>query len=93
MLWLIIVIGIILIMSLSTILDSRFGQALADRTSGRITGEVDKLMLERIQLLEGEVERLGGDLQRLQEESDFLHKLIAERPAKGNALPPGEDSD
>jgi hypothetical protein len=91
MFWMILA-AIVFLMALSKILDSRFGGVLAERMGGRVSADVEKLLVERIQLLEGEIERLGGDVHRLREESDFLHELIAERPPK-EALPPGDDPD
>ena len=40
--------------------------------------------------LEGEVERLNSELSRLDEESQFLHKLLEDRQGEaGHELPPG----
>jgi hypothetical protein len=51
-------------------------------------------MAERVAFLEGEVERLTSELSRIDEETEFLHKLLAERhPDAGNALPPGDGTD
>jgi hypothetical protein len=46
--------------------------------------------------LEGEVERLASELHRLDEESQFLHRLLTERAGGGeapDALPEGEGDD
>jgi hypothetical protein len=51
-------------------------------------------MAERLAFLEGEMERLTGEIARLDEESEFLHKLLAERtPDESAALPPGDRED
>lgn len=97
MFWYLIVVLILLIPLLAIILDSRLGQALAQRLErGRLSGG-DDMLAERIGYLEGEVERLNQELGRLSEESDFLHKLLAERSSASRederssaSLPEGE---
>jgi len=88
-----ILVLVILIPLLAIVLDSQVGRALASRLERRGLTEPEDLTAERIALLEGEVERLASEVQRLDEESQFLHKLLAERPAEGAraALPRGED--
>jgi len=88
---LILVIAL-LIPLLAIVLDSQVGRALASRLERRgLEGPAD-LTAERIAFLEGEVERLTGEIQRLDDESQFLHKLLAERPKEqGAALPPGDE--
>jgi hypothetical protein len=39
------------------------------------------------------VERLTRELQRLDEESTFLHRLLEEKSAPEGLLPPGERSN
>jgi hypothetical protein len=41
--------------------------------------------------LEGEVERLSKEVGRLDDESQFLQKLLEKRPGGAAALPPGDD--
>jgi hypothetical protein len=48
-------------------------------------------MGERIGYLEGEVERLSQEMGRLDEESQFLHQLLDERPGGAGALAPGDE--
>lgn len=88
---LILVIAL-LIPLLAIVLDSQVGRALASRLERRgLEGRSD-LAAERIAFLEGEVERLSGEILRLDEESQFLHKLLTERPKEeGAALPPGDE--
>lgn len=88
---LILVIAL-LIPLLAIVLDSQVGRALASRLERRGLEGPSDLTAERIAFLEGEVERLTGEIQRLDEESQFLQKLLTERPKEeGAALPPGDD--
>jgi uncharacterized small protein (DUF1192 family) len=91
--WPLIFVLILLIPILAIVLDSQLGRALAARLEKRSIGEPSDLMAERIGFLEGEVERLSGELARLEEESQFLHKLLTEKTggdAGRAALPEGE---
>lgn len=87
-----ILVLVVLIPLLAILLDSQVGRALASRLERRgIEGPGD-LTAERVAFLEGEVERLGEEISRLDEESQFLHKLLAERhEGDGAALPPGDE--
>ena len=80
MFWQLIVLLILLIPLLAIILDSRFGQALAARLEReRLGSGADDVGAERLAYLEGEVDRLSGEVARLSEESEFLHKLLTEK--------------
>jgi hypothetical protein len=86
-----ILVLVVLIPLLAIVLDSQVGRALASRLEARAQEAAGNLTAERVAYLEGEVERLTGEIQRLDEESQFLHRLLAERPAEeGAALPPGD---
>ena len=88
-----ILILVVLIPLLAIVLDSRVGLALASRLERRGLDGAPDLMAERIAFLEGEVERLTSEIGRIDEESQFLTKLLAERSKpEGAALPPGDDS-
>ena len=96
--WPLIAILVLLIPLLAVILDSQVGRALASRMEKGHLGEPENLQSERLAFLEGEVDRLDSELQRLTEESEFLHKLLtegdggpSEKPSA--ALPEGEPSD
>ncbi len=86
-----ILVLVVLIPLLAVVLDSRFGQALAARLERRgIEGPAD-LTSERIAYLEGEIERLSNEVARLDEEGQFVHRLLTERgDASGDRLPPGD---
>ena len=89
MFWQIIFVLVLMIPILAIVLDSQVGRALAARLEGRALGEPSDLAADRIAYLEGEVDRLGTEMSRLDEESQFLHKLLAELPER-EALPPGD---
>jgi len=74
------------------VLDSQVGQALARRLDRRGLGDGEDLWADRLVYLETEVERLTGEVERLTEESDFLHKLLSDR-GSSEALPPGDSPD
>ena len=77
----IIFILVLLIPILAIVLDSPVGRALAGRLERRSLGsETDDLTVERLASLEGELERLTTEVRRLEEESQFLHKLLTDRP-------------
>jgi len=92
--WQLILILVLLIPLLAIVLDSSVGRALASRLERRSLDGPSDLMAERIAFLEGEMERLTSEIGRLDEESQFVTKLLSERSeSTGAALPPGDDSD
>lgn len=86
---LIVLLVALMIPLVAVILDSQVGRALAARLEGR---GADSLSERRLAALEGEVDRLNRELQRLDEESAFIHQLLEEKRAPG-ALPPGDTND
>lgn len=86
-----ILVLVVLIPLLAIVLDSQVGKALAARLERRALDAPGDITAERIAFLEGEVERLGSEIVRLDEQSEFVHKLLTERQ-EGAALPPGDDS-
>jgi len=65
------------------ILDSQFGRALATLVEKRSRGDNGRTE-ERIALLEGEVERLAQEVRRLEEQADFVQRLLTERASTGS---------
>jgi hypothetical protein len=91
MFWQILFILVLLIPILAIVLDSQVGRALASRLEKKGLGQPDDLLQERLMYLEGEVERLSKEVGRLDDEGQFLQKLLEERPGETGALPPGDD--
>jgi hypothetical protein len=75
----------------AVVLDSQVGRAIAARLERSKEG--DTSLPSRVALLEGELERLTKTLDRLDEETTFLHRLLEEKPAaEEGLLPPGKRS-
>lgn len=87
MMWSVFLILVLLIPLVAVILDSRLGRALARRIEG---GSPDNA---RLAALESEVERLGREMERLQEQAEFVSRLLEERTEgpEASRLPPGDD--
>lgn len=91
MLVLIVLLVALMIPLTAVVLDSQVGRALAARLErDRELGGGDGAH-RRLSALEAEVERLSGEVQRLDEESTFLHRLLEQKRAPGS-LPPGSES-
>jgi hypothetical protein len=88
-LFLLVLMVALMIPLVAVILDSQVGRALAARLERRAP---DSLAERRLATLENEVDRLGRELMRLEEESQFLHKLLEEKRAP-EALPPRDRTD
>lgn len=86
---LVVLIVALLIPLTAVILDSQVGRALAARLE-KERGGLDDGAVRRLGTLEAEVERLNRELQRLDEESAFLQRLLEDRKPGGGALPPGD---
>lgn len=86
--WIVILVFALLIPEIiSTVLDSRLGRAIANQIEAKGTLEGTGPLTDRIRLLEGEVDRLTTDVQRLTDESEFFQKLLSERVADGRSTP------
>lgn len=86
---LVVLLVALLIPLTAVILDSQVGRALAARLEGN--REIGGGLATRMAALEGEVDRLGREVARLDEENAFLQRLLEERPAPEGLLPPGEE--
>lgn len=86
--WLILVGLVLMIPLVAAVLDSPLGRALAARIERRgLAGEEG--LGTRLAALEAETERLAAEVEKLQEESEFLRRLLEGKPP-ANPLPPGE---
>lgn len=74
-----ILVLVVLIPLLAIVLDSQVGRALASRLERRGLDSPTDAAAERIAYLESEVERLAAEVERLDEESEFVHRLLTER--------------
>lgn len=86
MMWSVFLILVLLIPLIAVILDSRLGRALANRVEGSGPDTA------RVAALEAEVERLGREMEQLQEQTEFVTRLLEERTSgsRDAPLPPGE---
>jgi cell division protein FtsB len=84
----IILLAVLAVVLVVMVADSPIGRALAARLESR----TDTLSDRRLAALEGEVDRLGREVQRLDDESAFLHRLLEEKRAP-EALPPRDTTD
>jgi hypothetical protein len=87
-------LGIILLVALmipiiGILIDSPIGRALARRVEGpqQIPPGVADLA-QRVQLLEGEVDDLNRSVQQLQEENQFLQRLLEDSASRAPLPPP-----
>lgn len=89
-----IVVLALLIPIIAIVLDSDVGRAIArrlERGSHKADpGAEDDL---RLRLVESEVERLSRELARLGEESQFLHRLLAEGAEESAPQPSGDQAE
>ncbi len=86
----ILIAGIVLLIPiLAIVLDSDLGKAIARRLERGRSGDGGEHVHDRLVFLESELDRLGKDVERLEEESRFLQNLLAERPESAR-LPSGE---
>ncbi len=83
-----IVILALMIPLIAVILDSQLGRALAGRLERSAPAD-ESLLAPRLAAREGEVERLTKEVEQLQEQSEFLQRLLTSKSSAGE-LPPGE---
>lgn len=87
MMWSVFLIIVLMIPLIAVILDSRLGRALARRVEG---GSPDNA---RLAALEAEVDRLSRELDLVQEQTEFVSRLLEERTEgpEASPLPPGDN--
>jgi hypothetical protein len=86
---LVVLLVALLIPLTAVVLDSQVGRAIAARLEQR-QPQLEGDALRRLNLVEGEVERLAREVERLEEQSTFLHRLLDEK-RKPDSLPPGDE--
>lgn len=86
---LIVLLVALMIPLTAVILDSQVGRALAARLEKERDLGDGGGGHRRLSALEAEVERLAKEVQRLDEESTFLHRLL-ESKTPPERLPPGD---
>jgi cell division protein FtsB len=74
----------------AVVLDSQVGRAIAARLE-RGQQAVDEGERHRLERLEADVQLLTRQVERLEEESTFLQKLLEEK-RRPDPLPPGDDA-
>lgn len=84
-----VVVFLLMIPLVAVISDSPLGRALASRVERPKGTERDELE-RRIVALEREVDRLGGEVGRLEEGTEFLQRLLRDRGTAGKELGSGE---
>lgn len=91
MLWAFVIILVLLIPLLAIVIDSQFGQALADRISGgrREAGSLQG----RVESLEADVRYLTESVESLREETVFLRSLLEGRDETRSLTPGREDAE
>ena len=69
------------------LVDSPIGKALARRLEGPDpAGPAVTELTRKVELLEGQIDELSRDMDRLREANQFLQKLIEDKPTR--SLPP-----
>jgi hypothetical protein len=90
MAWILLIFFGLAIAFAAVVLDSHLGRALADYVSKRGGTPLDEgVANRRLAALESEVERLNGEIMRLEEETVFLHRLLESKPPARGEIPPG----
>lgn len=84
---LIVLLVALMIPLTAVILDSQVGRAIAARLEKGTPVEGGA----RLAALEAEVDRLNREVTRLDEETEFLHKLLESKPQSPESLPPGAE--
>jgi hypothetical protein len=89
--WIVVILAL-MIPLIAVVLDSHLGRALADYVTRRGgSPPLESASNQRLLALESELERLSGEVQRLEEETQFLHRLLEAKPSSRGELPPGTE--
>jgi hypothetical protein len=88
-----LVLAVILVPLLAILIDSPIGRALARRVEGPTEAAPPPLveLARKVQLLEAELDDLHRAVETLQEENQFMQKLLSEG-GRRTTLPPGPSS-
>ena len=88
-----IILAIVLVPVMAILIDSPIGRALARRVEGPVEAAPPPVLelARKVELLEAEMDDLHRTVERLQEENQFLQKLL-EDGGRRSSLPPGSPS-
>lgn len=88
-----LVLAILLVPVMAILIDSPIGRALARRVEGPVEAAPPPVLelAKKVQLLETEMDDLHRAVEQLQEENQFLQKLL-EDGGRRSSLPPGPPS-
>lgn len=86
----ILILAVLLVPILAILIDSPIGRALAHRLEGQVEAAPPPLMelAKKVQLLEAEIDDLHRSVEGLQEENQFMQKLLGDG-GRRPTLPPG----
>jgi hypothetical protein len=90
---LVAIIVVLLVPIMAIMMDSPIGRALARRLEGPVEAAPPPLveLAKKVELLEAEIDDLHRSVEVLQEENQFMQKLL-EDGGRRQALPPRADS-
>ena len=88
-----IILAIVLVPVMAILIDSPIGRALARRVEGPVEVAPPPVLelARKVELLEAEMDDLHRTVAQLQEENQFLQKLL-EDGGRRSSLPPGSPS-
>ena len=89
----ILVLAVLLVPIMAILIDSPIGRAFARRVEGPVDAAPPPLveLAKKVQLLEAEIDDLHRSVGALQDENQFMQKLL-EEGGRRSALPPGPTS-
>ncbi len=88
-----VIFGVLVVLGLALLIESPIGRAFARRVEGPVDAAPPPLveLAKKMQLLEDEIDDLHRSVETLQEENQFMQKLL-EEGGRRSALPPGPTS-